>query len=115
MEKMDPLVLDILDIIHTQYSDHSLSLDSIGQQLFLSSAYLCVRFKKAMDITLVHYINQYRIRASLPFLRNEFIKLDEIAEQVGFENGNYYSKVFKRYMGCSPAQYRLNHMKQQPT
>ncbi len=108
MEKIDPLVLDILDIIHTRYMDRSLSLDSIGQQLFLSAAYLCVRFKKAMGITLVHYINQYRIRASLPLLADESMKLDEIAERVGFENGNYYSKVFKRYMGCSPAQYRTN-------
>lgn len=108
MEKIDPLVLDILDIIHTRYMDRSLSLDSIGQQLFLSAAYLCVRFKKAMGITLVHYINQYRIRASLPLLADESMKLDEIAELVGFENGNYYSKVFKRYMGCSPAQYRTN-------
>lgn len=106
IEKIDPLVQDILNIIHTQYSDHSLSLDSLGQQFYISAAYLCVRFKKAMGITLVHYINEYRIKASLPLLRDESLKLDAIAEMVGYENGNYYSKVFKKYMGCSPAQYR---------
>lgn len=106
MEKIDPLVLDILDIIHSQYTDRTLSLDSISSQLYLSAAYLCVRFKKAMDVSPVHYINQYRIKASLPFLKDESLKLDEIAQKVGIENGNYYSKVFKKYMGCSPAQYR---------
>lgn len=107
MEKTDPLVLDILDIIHSQYTDRTLSLDSISRQLYLSAAYLCVRFKKAMDVSPVHYINQYRIKASLPLLKDESQKLDEIAQKVGIENGNYYSKVFKKYMGCSPAQYRM--------
>lgn len=106
MDKTDPLVLDILDIIHSQYMDRTLSLDSISRQLYLSAAYLCVRFKKAMDVSPVHYINQYRIKASLPFLKDESQKLDEIGQKVGIENGNYYSKVFKKYMGCSPAQYR---------
>lgn len=106
MEKTDPLILDILDIIHSQYADRALSLESISRQLYLSTAYLCVRFKKAMDVSPVHYINQYRIRASLPLLKDETQKLDEIARKVGIENGNYYSKVFKKYMGCSPAQYR---------
>lgn len=106
MEKTDPLVLDILDIIHSQYTDRALSLESISRQLYLSAAYLCVRFKKSMDVSPVHYINQYRIKASLPLLKDETQKLDEIAQKVGIENGNYYSKVFKKYMGCSPAQYR---------
>ena len=106
MDKTDPLVLDILDIIHSQYMDRTLSLDSISRQLYLSAAYLCVRFKKAMDVSPVHYINQYRIKASLPFLKDESQKLDEIGQKVGIENGNYYSKLFKKYMGGSPAQYR---------
>ena len=106
VEKTDPLVLDILNIIHSQYADRSLSLDSISRQLYLSAAYLCVRFKKSMNVSPIHYINQYRIKASLPLLKDESLKLDEIAQQVGIENGNYYSKVFKKYMGCSPAQYR---------
>lgn len=109
-EKTDSLVLDILDIIHSQYTDRSLSLDSISRQLYLSAAYLCVRFKKTMNVSPVHYINQYRIKASLPLLKDETQKLDEIAQKVGIENGNYYSKVFKRYMGCSPAQYRTSQM-----
>lgn len=102
----DPLIRQILSIIHSQYQNPVLSLDEICRQTFLSASYVCVRFKKATGNTLVNYITEYRIRASLPLLADPARKLDDIANSVGIDSGNYYSKLFKKYMGMPPNLYR---------
>lgn len=105
-ESQDPLVEDILAIIHADYADKDLSLDEISRRVYLSASYICVRFKKHTQTTLVQYIQDYRIQQSLPLLLDPNKKLDDIADCVGIDGGNYYSKTFKKIMGISPAEYR---------
>lgn len=102
----DALVDSIIKIIHTHYADKNLSLDEISRMVYLSPSYICVKFKKGTQKTLVQFIHEYRIHASLELLENPLRKLNEIGEAVGFDNGNYYSKIFKKYMNISPADYR---------
>lgn len=67
---------------------------------------MCVRFREDTGKTLTQYIHEYRIESSLRFLADPENKINSIAEAVGFDNGNYYAKIFMRIKKMTPTEYR---------
>ena len=98
----------ILTFIHDHYAEQ-LSLDDIAQNVNICKSECCRFFKKHMNMTLFEYLMYYRIRKSLPLLKKG-ISITKISGMVGFSNPCYYGKIFKRYMNCSPTQYKNMEM-----
>ncbi|MDR1641732.1 MAG: helix-turn-helix transcriptional regulator, partial [Clostridiales bacterium] len=73
---------------------------------FLNASHLSVQFKKETGMTFTDYVNQKRIQTSIPLLNATDLLIKDISWQVGFENENYYSRVFKRLQGVTPMEYR---------
>lgn len=94
----------ILKKIHTQYSD-PLSLTDLSDELGVSAAYLSNTFKNDVGTGFNEYLNKLRIEKVIEAIRNGDGKLKEIVERAGFQNYNYFFKVFKEYTGVTPAQY----------
>lgn len=65
-------------------------------------------FRKHLDTSPANYINQIRIRKASYLLINTYCSIDEAAEQTGFPNRAYFSRVFKQVTGISPAAFRAN-------
>lgn len=103
---LSPSCQHIVDVIHQNYKDSDLSLASISDEVHLSLSHMCVLFKKETNTTVNQYMTQYRIRQSLSLLLEDDAKLHFIAFQVGFKDGNYYAKLFKKIMGVTPTAYR---------
>ena len=94
----------ILLFIREHYSEQ-ITLEDIASSVNICRSECCRFFKKHMHMTLFEYLMFYRIQQSLPLLKsNESVT--KIAGMVGFSNPCYYGKIFKRYMNCSPSQYK---------
>jgi two-component system response regulator YesN len=63
-------------------------------------------FKKETDQTLNQYITEYRIEKAKRLLENQGTKISEISSDVGYTDGNYFGKSFKKYVGLTPSEYR---------
>jgi two-component system, response regulator YesN len=96
----------IRGFVEENYHKEELSVNKIAESLFYTSAYICMVFKQATGITLNDYINSVRIQKAKKLLKNFDIKLIDIALAVGYSNDNYFSKVFKKYEGITPTEYR---------
>lgn len=83
-----------------------LDLQTIADAVYLSTAYLCSVFKKETGKTINQYILEVKIDKAKEFLRDNSLKLYEVAEKVGFSNQNYFSKVFYKMVGMNPSEYR---------
>ncbi len=59
-----------------------------------------------MKIPLLEFILEYRIEKSLNYLADSKCSVRDIATYVGFNDSNYFSKVFSNIKGCSPTKYR---------
>ena len=59
-----------------------------------------------MNETMFEYLLNYRIERSLELLRRTQLDVTQIAGTVGFGNPGYYSRIFRRKMGCTPLEYR---------
>lgn len=94
----------MIQIIHDQHPTR-LTLHDISEQCQMSCTYLNVKFKNETGYTFNDYLNRYRIQKAVDLLRENQHKIYEIAEMVGFYDYKYFIKVFKKYIGCSPARF----------
>ena len=95
----------MVSYIEQHYSEH-LTLDDIANASHLSRSECSRVFKKAMGTSLFSFIQNYRIEKSVAYLLESDAPITEIAEMVGFSDGNYYTKAFRQVMHTTPTAYR---------
>src|SRR5699024_459321 len=98
-------VVKAVSFIHENYMN-PLSLDDIVQHVQISKYYFTKLFYKYTHTTPIKYVTKIRIKNSMPLLRDSQLTIEEVAYEVGFANGNYFSKVFRNYIGVSPGKYK---------
>ena len=101
-------VRQALEYIQDNYSE-DISLEDIAMSINISKSECCRSFKRVLNSTPFEYLMEYRILKSTQYLCNSNESISNIALNVGFNGISYYGKVFKRYMNCTPSQYRRKH------
>lgn len=94
--------------INAHYMD-KLSLRNLAESLHINPSYLSMHFKREMSINFTDYLNDVRIKRSKDLLITTNLSLLDISLQTGFEEQSYYTKVFKKFAGCTPNQYRKKY------
>ena len=83
-----------------------LSLDSVGEILHISPAYLSAQFKKYQKMNFLDCLTELRINAAKELLAAPFRSSAEVASMVGYEDASYFARAFKKRTGMTPTQYR---------
>ena len=83
-----------------------LSLDSVGEILHISPAYLSAQFKKYQKMNFLDCLTALRINAAKELLAAPFRSSAEVASMVGYEDASYFARAFKKRTGMTPTQYR---------
>lgn len=83
-----------------------LKLADIAQTAEMSEQHICRLFKKNIKTSPIDYLNQIRINQAKELLSYSDSTIAEIAANVGFSDSSYFSVVFKKYEGISPAEYK---------
>ena len=109
--KISEPIEKIIEFIDNNYTNPNFSLDEVSKNTYLSSSYICVIFKDFMGITLNKYVNELRINKAKELLKDNNIKLKDIAIKTGYSDGNYFTKIFKKETGYNPSDYRRNFLK----
>jgi YesN/AraC family two-component response regulator len=85
---------------------HKISLSEIASASGLSAPYFSSVFKEERGINLSSYLNQLRVEKAAGLLEETGFSLAQIAEACGFDDQNWFSKIFKSRMGMSPGKFR---------
>ena len=91
--------------ISNNYSNN-ITLKAVAKHVHLNPAYFSTIFKQSSGSSYKEYLNMVRIEESKRLLANTDYSIIDIAIATGFEDQSYFSKVFKRYTGLTPKQYR---------
>ena len=83
-----------------------LTLEDVSDHVHLHPSYFSTVFKNAAGLSFKEYLNKVRIEESKILLQNTDFSIIDIAVAVGFEDQSYFSKVFKKYTGTTPKQFR---------
>lgn len=98
-----PHLSKALAIIHRSY-DRPIQLSAIAEECRITDSYLCRLFSEHLGTTFVEYLTRYRIRRATSLLREEGLSVKETSRRVGFQDPNYFSRIFRRYTGVSPSE-----------
>lgn len=101
----NPLTLKIMEYIHTNLSE-KITLSDIGKITFFSPIYCDTVFKKETGKSIIDYLIDARITEAKLLLIDEARPLGDVAELVGFDDYNYFSRTFKKRTGYTPGEYR---------
>lgn len=83
-----------------------ISLEWVADNVYLAPTYLSHLFKKETGQSLIKFLTHYRLEKARELLTNTNIKINDIAEKVGYQNASYFCLMFKSYFGITPARYR---------
>lgn len=89
-----------------EHITEKLTLKDISREVNLSREYLSSLFKRETGKTLTAYIHERKLRLAKEWIIREELSLTDIAALLGYENYNYFSRLFKRYMETTPMQLR---------
>lgn len=95
----------LLDYMKEHYAE-DLSLKKAAEMIRISESYLSFVFKKETGIGFTDYLNTLRADKAAHYLVNTDMPAYQIALEVGYENINYFGRIFKKIKGVSPQKYR---------
>ncbi len=101
-----------LNVIFEYISEHyceKITTSSLAKMCFLSEGHFCRFFKGCMGKSATEYINEYRIEKASVILLGTDESITAVAARVGFDDVNYFSRMFKKIKKITPGEYRRNN------
>lgn len=95
----------MLNYIHMHYEE-DINLEQIAEAVCVSKSESLRCFKATLQITPMAYLTQYRLGRAEKMLAVTDESILEVAQASGFDNSSYFCKVFKKYTGMSPMEFR---------
>ncbi len=89
--------------------DNDISLQEVAQTIGVSAAYLSRVIRKNLGMTFSEYLLRLRMKKAEHMLLHTEVKVMDIAKYVGYDNPEYFSRLFKRVYGETPCDYRARH------
>jgi len=105
-ERDNSIIAQVTDFIHLHYRERSLKVQDIASAVHFSPAYVSYLFKRIMRKNVWEYVTSLRIDEAKRLLGTTDMKRYEITYKVGYESPEHFSRIFKRSVGLSPADYR---------
>ncbi|MHA6482465.1 helix-turn-helix domain-containing protein [Paenibacillus sp. strain BS8-2] len=99
------LLRKVTDYVESHLAE-KIEMSTVCQAAGMSYAYFSKYFKKKSGISFVDYVNRKRIAKAERLLAVDNKNIAEIASEIGIENMAHFYELFKRYVGCTPKQYK---------
>ncbi len=99
------IIADIKEYVAENF-DKSISLAELSEKFFINPYYLSRQFKEKTGDTYLNYLLKLRINRAKELLEKTDLKVYEVCEMVGYSDTNYFSKLFEKFAGCRPSEFK---------
>ena len=97
--------------IDSHYKE-DISLQDVAGAMNYSDAYFCKIFKQCFGKGFIVYLSEYRVEKAKELLSDVAINIKNVSQEVGYRDSNYFAKVFKRIVGETPTEYRIQSLQE---
>ncbi len=101
---MEERMSEIINYMQTNYM--TVTLDELSEKFYLSKPYLSKYIKEQSGLTFGEIVKKIRMKKAKTLLKNGNMKVENIAEAVGYQNVEHFNRLFKKQYGITPVQYR---------
>lgn len=102
---LNKIIIDVVKYIQENIGGN-LTLESLANIAHIHPNYLCSMFKNETGRNLLDYIIYLRVEKAKALLKNTDYKIYSIVQEVGYRDERHFKNIFKKYVGCTPNQYR---------
>lgn len=105
---------DLVDKVARFIEQHyveEINLTELAEKFFVVPTYLSKRFKEKKNCTVMHYLEDIRLKKARKLLENSDISIFEVAQMTGYNDQNYFARRFREIYGISPRDYRKTNGK----
>ncbi|WP_152393449.1 helix-turn-helix domain-containing protein [Paenibacillus guangzhouensis] len=100
------LIENMLIYIEEHYRESEFSLAQLADQFELTPTYISKLFKEHTEKNFIDYLIETRVKAAVALLMDKNRKINDIAEEVGYNNTRSFLRAFKKYTGMTPSEHR---------
>lgn len=104
-KNVDPVIDFVVDYVNKHY-DQDITLDIVAEHLHITGGYLSTYFKDKTGENFIDYINGVRIRVSQRMLLETELRIQDVSIRAGYQNINSFNRMFKKFTGMSPREFR---------
>lgn len=105
-QRYSPVVYRALKLVHRNFQNSELTAAAISEELNVHPAYLSRLFKAQTGKNLTDHLSEKRLDLACQLLDGDAHTVKDVAALCGYDNYNYFFKVFKKYFGLTPKEYR---------
>lgn len=95
----------ITKVIVENMSESNLNVDFLADSMNISRTKLYMRLKSITGMSATEFVNKVKIDAAKEILMNNECTINEIAWKTGYNSPNYFSRMFRKYAGCTPSEF----------
>ncbi len=106
--RADSLIGRARSYIDSHYQN-DISLDDVSRAINISPYYFSKLFKEESGVTFIEYLTSLRISQAKKLLSDPDVSIKDIGSAVGYQDPNYFSRIFRRAVGLSPSEYRAQN------
>ena len=99
-------VVEKAKVYIAEHFSGEISLEETAKELGISSYYLSKLFKESENVNYIDYVNNLRIEYAKKQLMETEKSIKEICMESGYGDPNYFSRIFKKWTGVTPTEYR---------
>ncbi|QQO11023.1 response regulator transcription factor [Breznakiella homolactica] len=103
-DRFPPPLAKALEFIHGHYTE-GIQLSSAAEAANVSAAYLSRLFAEHLGTSFIDYITELRVEQAERLIRETKMNIKEVSFAVGYQDPNYFSKIFRRATGLPPTLY----------
>ena len=96
----------IEEYIRKNYHNPNLGLAMVSAEFNLSEGYLSAIFKKETGQNFMDYLTELRMNKAKELLCSDENSVQDVADQIGYRDLKYFSRLFKKTTGISPSEYK---------
>lgn len=102
-----------LQLIRQRYQEEGFNVNTLAEELHLTADHLSAAFKEDVGRTVKRVLTDVRLETARHLLTTTNLNVGEIAHKVGYDNANYFSKVFRQETSVTPNEYRTQQVLQE--
>ncbi|MEK3876699.1 response regulator transcription factor [Paenibacillus sp. FSL M7-0420] len=105
--------LQAVDEFLEEHVDRMVTSTDMAEHLHLNASYFSRYFKKLSGVNFTDYVNQYKMNMAITMLARPHETVENVAYTLGFSDRAYFSKVFKKYSGRNPSEFKAGPVEEQ--
>lgn len=98
-------IIEVMHYIDTHIGE-KITLNSIATQINMNESYISRLFKSETGMNIIHYINMIKMEKAKELLKEKNMIVKDVAYALGFEEQSYFNRMFNKYFGINPKEYK---------